>query len=55
MPRQSLYAFDQSPKVQYVQIEIEPKPLIVRAGQVITRNNQRLIDLAIDSWKMLST
>jgi hypothetical protein len=30
-------------------MEIEPKPTKGRAGQVITRNHQRLIDLAIDS------
>jgi hypothetical protein len=34
---------------QAVQMEIEPKPVMVRAGQVMTRTHQRLIDLAIDS------
>jgi hypothetical protein len=30
-------------------MKIEPRPTRVRAGQVITRTHQRLIDLAIDS------
>jgi hypothetical protein len=32
-----------------VQREIEPRPTRTRAGQVMTRTHQRLIDLAIDS------
>ena len=36
---------------QAVKMEIEPKPIRVRAGQVITRPHQRLIDLAIYSMQ----
>ncbi len=36
---------------QAVQMEIEPKPIRVSAGQVITSTHQRLIDLAIDSMQ----
>ncbi len=32
-----------------VQVEIEPKSIVVTAGQLITSSHQRLIDLAIDS------
>ncbi len=31
------------------QVEIEPRPIRTRAGQVITCTHQRLIDLAINS------
>ncbi len=31
------------------QLEVEPRPIRIRAGRVITRNHQRLIDVAIDS------
>ncbi len=31
------------------QMDIEPRPTRTRAGQVVTRTYQRLIDLAIDS------
>jgi hypothetical protein len=44
--RQSLLAFNQSPALQ---INIEPGPTRTRAGQVMTRTHQRLIDLAINS------
>jgi hypothetical protein len=30
-------------------LEVEPRPISTRAGQVITRTHQRLIDVAIDS------
>ncbi len=36
---------------QTVQVEFEPKPTRVGAGQVITGTHQRLIDLAIDSMQ----
>ncbi len=45
--RQSLHAFQQ----QAVQAETEPKPIMVRAGQDITRTHQCLVDLAIDSME----
>jgi hypothetical protein len=32
-------------------MEIEPKPVMVRAGQVITRTHQSFIDLAFDSME----
>jgi hypothetical protein len=32
------------------QMDVEPGPTRTRAGQVITRTHQRLIDLTIDSW-----
>jgi hypothetical protein len=31
------------------QLEVEPRPIRIRAGRIITRNHQRLIDVAIDS------
>ncbi len=34
-----------------VRMEIKPRPTRTRAGQVITRTHQRLIDLAVDSCK----
>ena len=40
---------------QAVQMETEPKPIMVRAGQDITRTHQSLIDLAIDSMETMST
>jgi hypothetical protein len=36
---------------QTVQMEIKPKPIRVRAGQVITRTHKRFIDLVIDSMQ----
>ncbi len=36
-------------KTQAVRMEIEPWPTRTRAGQVMTRTHQRLIDLAMDS------
>jgi hypothetical protein len=37
---------------QTVQMETEPKPIRVRAGQVITSTHQSLIDLAVDSMQV---
>ena len=31
------------------QLEVEPRPIRIRAGRMMTRNHQRLIDVAIDS------
>jgi hypothetical protein len=31
------------------QLEVEPRPIRTRAGQVVTRTHQQLIDAAIDS------
>jgi hypothetical protein len=31
------------------QLEVEPRPIRIRAGRVMTRTHQRLIDVAIDS------
>ncbi len=49
-PRQSLLAFNQSSMFQKKtsRMEIEPGPTRARAGQVMTRIPQRLINLAID-------
>ena len=32
-------------------MDVEPRPTRTRAGQLITRTHQRLIDVAIDSLK----
>ncbi len=44
--RQSLLAFNQLSRRR---LHVEPGPTRTRAGQVVTRTPQRLIDLAIDS------